>query len=32
MKELANRPRDIDDLQHLGWIQEEKKPDERKPG
>lgn len=28
MKELANRPRDIDDVQHLRWIQEEKKPDE----
>ena len=28
MKEVANRPRDIDDVQHLKWIQEEKKPDE----
>lgn len=28
MKEVANRPRDIDDVQHLRWIQEEKKPDE----
>jgi hypothetical protein len=28
MKEIASRPRDIDDVQHLRWIQEEKKPDE----
>ncbi len=28
MKEAANRPRDIDDVQHLRWIQEEKKPNE----
>lgn len=28
MKEAANRSRDIDDVQHLRWIQEEKKPDE----
>lgn len=28
MKEAANRPRDIDDVQHLRRIQEEKKPDE----
>ncbi len=28
MKEAANRPRDIDDIQHLRWIQEEIKPDE----
>ena len=28
MKEAANRPRDIDDVQHLRWIQEEKKSDE----
>lgn len=27
MKEAARRPRDIDDLQHLQWILEEKKPD-----
>ena len=27
MKEAANRPRDIDDVQHLRWIQLEKKPD-----
>ncbi len=27
MKEIANRPRDIDDAQHLRWIQEEKKSD-----
>ncbi len=32
MKEAANRPRDIDDVQHLRWIQEETKPDESKPG
>ena len=24
----ANRPRDIDDVQHLKWIEERKKPDE----
>jgi hypothetical protein len=24
----ANRPREIDDVQHLKWIQDEKKPDE----
>lgn len=28
MKEAANRPRDIDDVQHLRWIQMEKRPDE----
>lgn len=28
MKQAANRPRDIDDIQHLRWIQEEQKPDE----
>jgi hypothetical protein len=28
MKKAANRPRDIDDVQHLRWIQEEAKPDE----
>jgi len=28
MKELANRPRDIDDIKHLKWIQEEQKRDE----
>jgi predicted nucleotidyltransferase len=28
MKETANRPRDIDDVQHLRWIQDEKKTDE----
>jgi len=28
MKEAAGRPRDIDDLQHLRWIQKEKAPDE----
>lgn len=27
MKELAARPRDLDDLQHLRWIQEEKQRD-----
>ena len=26
MKEAANRPRDLDDVQHLRWIQEEKEP------
>lgn len=29
MKEVANRPRDLDDLQHLRWILEDQKPDER---
>jgi predicted nucleotidyltransferase len=28
MKEAANRPRDMDDIQHLRWIQEEQKTDE----
>jgi len=28
MKELAGRPRDLDDVQHLRWILEEDKPDE----
>ena len=28
MKELANRPRDTDDIKHLKWIQEEHKRDE----
>jgi hypothetical protein len=28
MKEVVNRPRDIDDLQHLKWIQREMKRDE----
>lgn len=28
MKEATGRPRDIDDVQHLRWIQKEKKPDE----
>lgn len=28
MKEAASRPRDIDDLQHLRWIHQEKTPDE----
>ena len=28
MKVVANRPRDIDDVQHLRWVQEENKPDE----
>jgi len=28
VKASANRPRDIDDVQHLKWIQDEKKPDE----
>jgi len=28
MKEAANRPRDIDDVRHLRWIQEEKKHNE----
>jgi len=28
MKEAANRPRDIDDVQHLRWILEENKSDE----
>ena len=28
MKELANRPRDTDDIKHLKWIQQEHKPDE----
>jgi len=28
MKETASRPRDIDDVQHLRWIQDEKKTDE----
>ena len=30
MKEKANRPRDRDDIQHLRWILEERKPDERR--
>lgn len=29
MKEEADRPRDRDDIQHLRWIMEEGKPDER---
>ena len=29
MKEEANRPRDLDDIQHLRWILEDRKPDER---
>jgi hypothetical protein len=29
MKEEANRPRDLDDIQHLRWILENRKPDER---
>lgn len=29
MKEEANRPRDLDDIQHLRWILEDQKPDER---
>jgi hypothetical protein len=28
MKEAAHRPRDVDDVQHLRWIREERKPDE----
>lgn len=28
MKEEANRPRDLDDIQHLRWILEDRKPDE----
>lgn len=32
MKEAANRPRDLDDIQHLRWILEEEKPDEPNPG
>ncbi len=28
MKKIANRPLDLDDVQHLRWIQEEKKPNE----
>lgn len=28
MKEEANRPRDVDDIQHLRWILEERKSDE----
>lgn len=28
MKEEANRPRDLDDIQHLRWILEERKSDE----
>jgi hypothetical protein len=28
MKEQANRPRDLDDVQHLRWILEDRKPDE----
>ena len=30
MKEEANRPRDLDDVQHLRWILEDRKPDERR--
>lgn len=29
MKQEANRPRDLDDVQHLRWILEEQEPDER---
>jgi hypothetical protein len=28
MKAQAGRPRDLDDIQHLGWIAENRKPDE----
>ena len=30
MKEEANRPRDRDDIQHLRWIHEDRKSDERR--
>jgi hypothetical protein len=29
MKEAAGRPRDLDDIQHLRWIQEEQGPHEQ---
>ena len=29
MKVEANRPRDLDDIQHMRWILEDRKPDER---
>ncbi len=29
MKEVANRPKDIDDIQHLRWIQEDDSRDEK---
>ena len=28
MKRIANRPRDLDDIEHLSWIMEEKNRDE----
>jgi hypothetical protein len=32
MKEAAGRPRDLDDIQHLRWIVEDRGPDGRDPG
>lgn len=29
MKQEAKRPRDLDDIEHLRWILEDRKPDEQ---